>query len=76
VAVQVDDGDWLPADQTARESEHGPVSWSAHLSLDPGGHVIAARAADEAGYIQPLIAPWNRLGYANNVVHRVTVTVS
>lgn len=76
VAVQVDDGDWLPADQAAIESEHGPVSWSARLSLDPGGHVIAARAADEAGYIQPLTAPWNRLGYANNVVHRVTVTVS
>lgn len=75
VAVQIDDGEWLEAELGAHESEFAPVAWSAPVRLGPGEHVIAARASDEAGNSQPLTAPWNRHGFANNVVHRVRVRV-
>jgi hypothetical protein len=46
------------------------------MTLDPGIYVIAAKATDESGAAQPEDPRWNRNGYANNVVHRVTVTVT
>ncbi|KOU66802.1 sulfite oxidase [Streptomyces sp. MMG1533] len=47
--------------------------WSAMWSADPGDHVLSARAHDEAGNTQPLEQPWNRGGFANNLVQRVPV---
>jgi sulfane dehydrogenase subunit SoxC len=46
--------------------------WEARA---PGVYELCCRAADEAGNVQPLEAPWNLGGYANNEVHRVPVTV-
>jgi hypothetical protein len=37
--------------------------------------VLACRARDAAGNIQPLEPVWNVGGYANNAVQRVRVTV-
>jgi hypothetical protein len=41
----------------------------------PGEHELCCRATDEAGNGQPLDAPWNLGGYANNEVQRVRVMV-
>ena len=76
VAVRIDDGEWLVAALGGQQAAHAPVSWSASVSLDPGEHAIAARATDEPGNTQPESIPWNSRGYANNVVHRITVTVT
>jgi hypothetical protein len=43
-------------------------------SID-GNVVIRARATDLAGRTQPDHPSWNRLGYANNAVEEVHVTV-
>ena len=42
----------------------------------PGEHVLCSRARDEAGNEQPVEAPWNLGGYANNAVQTVRVTVT
>jgi sulfane dehydrogenase subunit SoxC len=42
----------------------------------PGEYVLACRARDEAGNVQPDDAPWNLGGYASNSVQRVPVTVA
>ncbi|KAB1144703.1 sulfite oxidase [Streptomyces luteolifulvus] len=47
--------------------------WSRMWSPVPGTHVLSARAYDEAGNAQPLEQPWNRGGFANNLVQRVPV---
>jgi hypothetical protein len=46
----------------------------ARVEVGLGEMVIAARASDDRGGSQPLHPRWNARGYANNVVHRVTVT--
>ncbi len=43
---------------------------------DAGEYELCSRATDSAGNVQPLEAPWNLGGYANNEVHRVAVTVA
>ncbi|MFJ9817773.1 sulfite oxidase [Streptomyces sp. NPDC101151] len=47
--------------------------WSFMWSAVPGDHVLSVRAADESANVQPLEQPWNRGGFANNVVQRVPV---
>jgi sulfane dehydrogenase subunit SoxC len=42
----------------------------------PGAYELCCRATDSAGHTQPLEAPWNLGGYANNEVQRVAVLVS
>jgi hypothetical protein len=37
--------------------------------------VIASRATDATGNTQPIGAPWNLKGYANNEIERLPVTV-
>lgn len=45
--------------------------WQAH----PGRHALSARATDATGRTQPLAQPWNRGGFANNLVQQVDVVV-
>jgi sulfane dehydrogenase subunit SoxC len=47
-------------------------TWRAET---PGSYELSARATDAAGNVQPVDAPWNRQGMANNHVQRVPVTV-
>lgn len=75
VAVRVDVGDWIPARLGSPLGEFAPAPWSLTLALEPGDHVLAARATDAAGNTQPLESVWNRNGYGNNVVHRIAVVV-
>lgn len=39
----------------------------------PGEYLLSARATDAEGRTQPLEPPWNRGGFANNLVQRVPV---
>jgi DMSO/TMAO reductase YedYZ molybdopterin-dependent catalytic subunit len=41
-----------------------------------GEHVLTARAQDASGRVQPVEAPWNRGGFANNSAQRLTVLVT
>jgi DMSO/TMAO reductase YedYZ molybdopterin-dependent catalytic subunit len=79
VEVSADGGaSWSPA-------RLGPVpssrwawrSWEWDWDVTaPGGYELCCRATDDAGNTQPLEAPWNLGGYANNEVHRVPVRVA
>jgi DMSO/TMAO reductase YedYZ molybdopterin-dependent catalytic subunit len=42
----------------------------------PGEHVLTSRAYDASGRTQPVEAPWNRGGFANNSAQRITVLVT
>ncbi|MBI5104133.1 MAG: sulfite oxidase [Solirubrobacterales bacterium] len=75
VEVRAGDGPWEPA---ALEPPLGPAAWrrwTFDWTATPGTHVLACRARDATGRVQPDDPPWNVKGYANNAVHRVTVTV-
>jgi sulfane dehydrogenase subunit SoxC len=50
--------------------------WSFVWDAQPGHHVLCSRASDSAGNAQPLEAPWNLKGYANNAVERIPVVVA
>jgi DMSO/TMAO reductase YedYZ molybdopterin-dependent catalytic subunit len=57
----------------------GPAAWCGwRFAWDapPGEYVICSRATDAAGNEQPLVAPWNLKGYANNAVERIPVVVA
>jgi DMSO/TMAO reductase YedYZ molybdopterin-dependent catalytic subunit len=65
------------ADATLEPDPAHPFAWQRwtfawHAQV--GRHVLAARATDADGRTQPLDQPWNRGGFANNVVQRVPVT--
>ncbi|MGI5400744.1 sulfite oxidase [Streptomyces sp. CA-135486] len=47
--------------------------WQTSWAATPGSHVLAVRATDADGHTQPLTQPWNRGGFANNLVQRVRV---
>jgi sulfane dehydrogenase subunit SoxC len=57
----------------------GPAAWRGwrfQWDAPPGEHVLCSRATDAAGNEQPLAAPWNLKGYANNAVERIPVVVA
>jgi len=47
--------------------------WHYDWTATPGEHELSARATDAEGHTQPLRQPWNRGGFANNLVQRVPV---
>jgi sulfane dehydrogenase subunit SoxC len=51
-------------------------SWSFDWDAAPGEHQLCSRAHTVDGAAQPLEAPWNVGGYANNAVQRIPVTVT
>ncbi|GHH00057.1 sulfite oxidase [Streptomyces lanatus] len=69
------------AGQTWQDAEPAPDDgrrWAWHgwrhtWTATPGVHVLCARATDAGGDTQPLEQPWNRGGFANNVIQRVPV---
>lgn len=78
VQVSIDGGEtWHEADLVRRQTggRWAPVRWSWTARPEPGRVEIMARATDDDGNTQPLESRWNTNGYANNVVHRVTVDV-
>jgi DMSO/TMAO reductase YedYZ molybdopterin-dependent catalytic subunit len=76
VEVSVDGGaGWADARLDEPIGERAWRGWSFEWHAAPGECVIGSRATDSAGNVQPLEAPWNLKGYANNVVEQIPVTV-
>lgn len=50
----------------------GTATWEA----GPGEHRLRARADDETGRVQPVEAPWNRGGFADNADAAVPVLIT
>jgi DMSO/TMAO reductase YedYZ molybdopterin-dependent catalytic subunit len=77
VEVSVDAGaTWQDAKLDAAGND---LAWRGfHLDWEavPGEHVLSARAYDASGRVQPVEAPWNRGGFANNSAQRLTVLVT
>ena len=77
VEVSADGGKaWTSA---ALGQDHGPYGfreWSTHVALNPGNHVLMARARSKAGEIQPMTQTWNPPGYMRNVVDPVRVVAA
>jgi DMSO/TMAO reductase YedYZ molybdopterin-dependent catalytic subunit len=75
--VELSDGG-RPLASTTLPADAAPYAWrefSFRLSLDPGDHVLVARATDRAGNTQPLSPRRNALGYANNGVRPTGIRV-
>lgn len=78
-AVDVsDDGGATWSRAQVEAPELGPWAWQRWelaWTAEPGDRVLACRARDAAGNVQPLEPTWNVGGYANNAVQRVRVLV-
>jgi sulfane dehydrogenase subunit SoxC len=76
VDVSVDGGDtWTPARLEPASGRWGWVRWAWTWEATVGRYVLSARASDDSGRSQPVDQPWNRGGFANNLVQRVPVAV-
>ncbi|MFD4408290.1 sulfite oxidase [Streptomyces sp. NPDC058476] len=75
VQVSTDGGrSWSEAELGPRDADRWAWRrWRATWTATPGSHVLSARATDAQGHTQPLDPPWNRGGFANNLVQRVPV---
>jgi sulfane dehydrogenase subunit SoxC len=74
-----DDGgtSWIDARLGPEPSRWAWRSWEWDWEpVESGEYELCCRATDAAGNAQPLAAPWNLGGYANNEVQRVPVLVS
>jgi DMSO/TMAO reductase YedYZ molybdopterin-dependent catalytic subunit len=76
VEVRIGDRDWQEARLLGARHRHSWQWWELITRIENRGTTtIRARAADLAGRIQPDAAEWNRLGYGNNAVQAVPVSV-
>lgn len=77
VELSIDGASWQLATLIGERRRHSWQWWERVVRLDSidGNVVIRARATDLAGRTQPDHPSWNRLGYANNAVQEVHVTV-
>ncbi len=78
VEVSVDDGrTWQAADWTSEPERYAWRGWEYRWeATSPGPATLRSRAFDAAGHTQPESAEWNRLGYANNAIQVVRVTIA
>jgi DMSO/TMAO reductase YedYZ molybdopterin-dependent catalytic subunit len=76
VEVSVDAGvSWQDAKLDAESNDLSWRGFSFDWNAVPGEHVLTVRAHDRGGRVQPIEAPWNRGGFANNSAQRITVLV-
>ena len=68
-------GSWADAELGEAPGPAAWRPWSFEWDAREGAYELWCRATDAAGNVQPLEAPWNLGGYANNSVQRVRVTV-
>ncbi|MFP3992531.1 sulfite oxidase [Streptomyces sp. E11-3] len=75
VEVSTDDGRTWNKTELAPPDGHDWAwrHWRASWTATPGLHELSVRAHDAEGHAQPLDQPWNRGGFANNLVQRVSV---
>ena len=77
VDISVDGGDtWTSAELEPAPDRWGWARWTWTWEATEGSYLLAARASDSSGRSQPVEQPWNRGGFANNLVQRVPVVVS
>ena len=78
VEVSADGGQtWADATLGEAPGPHAWREWSYDWEPErPGEYMLASRATDSAGGVQPLDPAWNFGGYSNNAVQRVPVTVT
>lgn len=74
VELSADDGRPL-ATMTADAPHFAWREFVFKITLDPGEHVLIARATDREGNTQPEEPRWNALGYANNAVRPTRIRV-
>ena len=77
VEVSADGGrTWAAAQLGAAPSPYAAALWRLLWIPPPAGAAeLIARATDAAGNTQPMECVWNELGYGNNAVQRVPVTI-
>ncbi len=74
VEFTADDGaTWVEAelDPPTSTDRYAWRGWRVTWDAQPGEHWLSARAQDSSGRVQPVLAAWNRGGFANNSVQRV-----
>jgi len=69
------DGEWSEAQLDPRATEFAWQAWRFTWPAKTGEHVVACRATDAEGNVQPLDQPWNTQGMGNNSVQTIAVTV-
>lgn len=69
------DGHWHEAVLDPPLGGHAWRHWHYTWHAAFGTHELACRATDDAGNVQPLEPPWDAVGFGNNAVQRVHVTV-
>ena len=69
------DGTWRDAALDAPQGKYCWRGWRFQWQATCGEHVLACRATDANGNTQPLEPPWDNVGFGNNAVQRVHVTV-
>lgn len=70
------EGKWQDATLVGEALPHTWQEWTFEWEPPrPGRYVLRARASDERGNVQPDVATWNRLGYVNNSIQYVVVSV-
>lgn len=77
VEVSTDAGaTWQEAEWVSDPARYAWRRWEyPWQATTPGSATLQSRAYDEAGNGQPTAIEWNRLGYANNAIQVVRVTV-
>ena len=76
VDVSIDGGEtWAPAKLEPSPHRWGWSRWTWTWEAHVGSYLLSARARDGSGRSQPVDQPWNRGGYANNLVQQVPVAV-
>jgi len=77
VEVSFDGGEtWQVADRQVPSSSYAWQHWSISWNATPGAYLLKSRATDARGRVQPAESEWNLLGYCNNGIQQVPVTIS
>lgn len=75
VEVRLGGEDWHEAELAGRRDRYAWTRWYIDWDATPGAHDLACRATDAEGNVQPIDAPFNLGGFANNAVQKVRVHV-
>lgn len=77
VEVSVGGGSWRQAQMLGDPSRTCWQRWELMVDIErPGKTTLRSRATDGAGRTQPETPEWNRLGYGNNAIQKLTVTAT
>jgi len=76
VEVSFDGGkSWRMARLQEATSPYVWRHWSITWSAAPGSYTLLTRATDAAGRTQPVEGEWNLLGYCNNGIQKISLTI-